>query len=213
MGLRWVALLVTFIVFCIALAPLSLVAGPLLERAPGLSVVRASGTIWSGTLTTVSLGGIALGDMKLSLDPLSLLQGTVRMNVSASGPVRSFRVGVDGQGALVENVTVATDLSGLLANVPQGLILRVNGGAGRFTSTGCLEASGEFRLEDDGSRLPGAVRGPIACLNGVIVADAGLEGSQARAQLSFRMGPGGEPSISAETDDPTLKALFSSLVP
>ncbi len=91
-----------------------------------LSYAEARGTIWEGELGSVSAGGVALGDVRFRLSPLSLLRLSPEMTLSVDGVVRgSGTVSAGGGRVSLRNVEADIDLAavavrGLLGEPAQG---------------------------------------------------------------------------------------------
>ena len=211
MAFRFLALAGALLLFAVIFAPVSLLVQPLLQAAPGVSIAGASGSIWNATLRSVSVNDIQLGDLSVRLSPLSLIGGRPEAEIVSEGPLRSARLRPDGRSARLEKVSIETDLAALSRRAPPGVQLKVARGAARLAPSGCLEASGAITLTDTSGRLPGAITGPLTCLNGTLLADVGLEGQAAQGRLVLTDSPDGGLSITAESEDPTLRAALAGL--
>jgi hypothetical protein len=211
MVFRLLAFVSALLLFAAIFAPVSLLVHPLLQAAPGVSIAGASGSIWNATLRSVSVDDVQLGDLNVRLSPLSLIGGRPEAEIVSEGPLRSARLRPDGRSARLEEVSIETELAALSRRAPPGVQLKVVRGAARLAPSGCLEASGAITLTDTSGRLPGAITGPLACLNGTLLADVGLEGQVAQGRLALARSPEGGLSITAQSEDPALAAALAGL--
>lgn len=76
---RTALFLAMFAVAILVFLPMRLALGWIGLDAQGFTARRASGTIWSGTLTEARLGDVDLGTMRAGLAPLPLLGGQARV--------------------------------------------------------------------------------------------------------------------------------------
>jgi general secretion pathway protein N len=173
-----------------ATLPMRLALGLAGADDAGLTARSVSGSIWSGTLVDARWRGAQLGTLDADLDPLALLGGTVRLNVSRDsellGDLRGALILTGARGVADMNGTLSLGAS--LAGVPLDT-LRLDGAAARFDAAGrCVAASGRVQLSIalpvSGLDLAGGLGGPLACRNGRAEAALASQSGMERLTLS-----------------------------
>jgi hypothetical protein len=77
-----VLVVIVGVVATVVFAPMAWLAGFAAQRAPGLSYVGASGSIWNGRLQQVVLNGQEIGDIAVRLQPAKLFSGQAAAHLS-----------------------------------------------------------------------------------------------------------------------------------
>jgi Type II secretion system (T2SS), protein N len=80
---RW--FIAVLILALIALFPLRVALGMAGPGKIGLSADRVEGSIWRGSIHTLSIGPVVLGDVQTRLRPLFLLKGAIQSHFSRPG--------------------------------------------------------------------------------------------------------------------------------
>ncbi|MFN3514115.1 MAG: type II secretion system protein N [Phenylobacterium sp.] len=163
-----------FLVALAATAPLSVALAVSGAPARGLSAQTVSGGVWRGELRGAAFGGLPLGDLRVGLDPLSLVVGRASLwfegetSAAPKGRLQATRSGLSLHklnGAVpVERVLTGLPLEGRL--VFQDARVAFSGGA-------CREAGGRVALRGvpvGGLGVELEADGPLACVNQDLVA-------------------------------------------
>lgn len=168
--------------------PLQLVL-PRLSPPPGLSATAISGSLWRGRLRSAEWNGVALGDLRLGLSPLSLFTGRRELWLRSAHARLSLSSG---------RLRGIDDAEGVLQLPPlAGLALRASlEDAGMlFDAEGCRSAGGRVRLE---LGLPGNALAPV-----ILSGTPACEGRSGRLVLLPEQ-PGGpllpEATLTVEAD-------------
>ncbi len=200
-------LLTALIVFL----PVSLALSALGLDQRGLAARAASGSIWSGRLLEGRIGRVALGDTRIGLQPLPLLVGRARVDLS----------GAAGKGALsvTRNTFGVDDATGhlltarLFAPVPLDAI-DLDDVSVQFASGRCENAAGRVRATFTGDvaglSLAQGLSGTARCDAGMLLLP--LVSQSAMERLNLRIA--GDGSYRAEfvvrSDDPALAAKLGA---
>jgi general secretion pathway protein N len=154
------------------LLPLRLAPGLL---ATGIAAESVEGSLWSGQLRAARWHGLALGDVRVGVSPVSLLGGNLRF--SLAGPALQgsiLRGGTNGVAGLSGKLALGGGLPLPIAGVSfDGVDAEFSGGA-------CRRAAGQVRLVPAGA-LAAATGGEA--LSGAIRCDG------AQLLLPLAMGP------------------------
>jgi hypothetical protein len=219
----------TFAVTLAASAPL----GPLLRLAGverhGFAYERATGTIWGGEVAGLSVGRERLGDVRVALEPASLLRGRLRAAFQIRGAMRgrgTAEYALDGTW-LVEDAAFAvsmTDLGRLHAELKdRGGELSVSLDRARLDRRrACASVEGRARTDvlarGAGADGLAAWRGPV--LEGAIACEGGevvvrLAGADARASVAAEaridLATGSTFVATVETEDPGVRLALGAL--
>jgi len=201
------------ILVLLASVPLRLVLG---ERAAdlGLSAERVSGTVWAGTLTAASFQGLALGDVRVGLNPFALLIGRVRLGFSSAEARGALRLAP--QGIAFEGVDLTASTGVVAPGLPLSgtaeladLDLDLIGGA-------CRNAGGQVQLSDlalDGVPLPGLVlSGAPDCADGAVrlPLTGQAQGVDVQAELVARPSGAYQLTTTLRTTQPELDPLLTA---
>ncbi len=139
------------ITLAIGLALGALIWLPLRAVLPaGIAAARVEGSIWNGNLRATEAGGLALGDMALTVQPLALLGGEVRL--ALQGPA------LQGQAILGQGVeSLSASVQPLDGTLPAQRITS-NDLTLRFAAGQCTTASGQVEITTPLATLSGAPR-------------------------------------------------------
>jgi hypothetical protein len=185
----------------IAMFPMSVAADFAAKQVPELHYAGASGSVWDGKLTGVSMGDQSIGDLSVKADAVALVGG------KASGKLALGRAGFTGESGVTwplaggplefEDLKLAGK-AGLVPGMPQAVALA--GGDFsleikhlKFAGDVCESASGEVwtdaltRVNVRGWVGP-ELRGPVTCRDGKLVVEANgrsQTGEDVRAQLNI----------------------------
>jgi hypothetical protein len=185
----------------VAFLPMSMAAGFAAQQLPDLRYKEATGSVWDGKLTEVTMGKQKIGDLSVKADMASVFSG------KASGKLGLIREGFTGETSLAYPLTggalelSALKLSGKAGAVPR--MPRVIGASGgdfvlelrevKFAGDVCETASGEVwtdalaRINHRGWTGP-ELRGPVTCLDGRLQVDArgrAVSGEDVIAKMSI----------------------------
>jgi general secretion pathway protein N len=182
---RWAAGL--FVIALVALLPLRLAAGWAGLADLGLTAREVSGSLWNGTMSEARLAGIDLGELDAAVDPLALLAGRVRIDLSGTDESRgSISIGHGGFG--IDDVTARLPLGSTFAPLPLSA-LDLDDVSMRFRDGTCVAADGRARAAIDGSAiglsLPGGLSGNARCDGGALLLP--LVSRSAMEMISIRL--------------------------
>lgn len=171
---RTALFLAMFAVAILVFLPMRLALGWIGLDAQGFTARRASGTIWSGTLTEARLGDVDLGTMRAGLAPLPLLGGQARVAMRSRDGGDEPRL--RGAVSVSRNAVGLDDASGL---VPVGAAfgvlpvtaLDLSEVTVRFVDGACERAEGRVRatLASGGLPLPPSLSGNARCAGGALL--------------------------------------------
>ncbi|MFC2953312.1 type II secretion system protein N [Marinicaulis aureus] len=190
-----------FLATLIASIPASAISLFADKSGGALSYAEARGTIWKGELSSVSVGGIALGDVGFRLAPLSLLRLSPEMTLSANGAVRgSGTVSLGGERASLRNVKADINLAtvavrGLLGEPAQGEARLDIERLDFSLKDGCRQASGSLwtnALDGPTKRYnlpPLPLSGRVACEGDKLAVTLAGENVQMAADLRLLLNP------------------------
>ncbi|MEM1391676.1 MAG: type II secretion system protein N [Pseudomonadota bacterium] len=195
------------------------------DRA-GAGWASVEGNVFRGRINGLYVGTQPIGDVRMSLRPLSLLSGKATYDVTWSG------VGGRGSGTLAASTNaiefrdvraqqMVQAIEGLAPAVRAvGGEVRLRDGEGRVTRAGCERASGFISTDalalaatQYGKRF-GDLGGPISCLEGSIVVNLDGTGPDGdRVTIAASATPLGETSFAATvtTQDSDLGFLLPRL--
>jgi general secretion pathway protein N len=149
-----------------------------------LAASGVEGTVWGGVVRQARLGSLALGDVRLALDPLSLVTGRIGFDFAADGALAGAgTVALYGDAALRAG-ELRFPIQALGAGLPLRGDMRLSGLDIAFRNGRCSRGQGtavveQARLEQGGVRLT-----PETSLRGVL----GCAGDEAVLRLSGRSG-------------------------
>ncbi len=212
---RWLAGLFALVAVLVLLAsvPLRLVLG---ERAAaaGLSAERVSGTVWSGALTAASFQRLALGDVRVGLNPLALLIGRVRLGFSSAKARGALRL--TPQGVAFQGVDFTAPATVLAPGLPLAGVAELSDFDLDLIGGGCRSAGGQVRLSElalDGVPLPGLVLSgtPVCADEAVRLPLAGqAQGVDVQADLVARPSGTYQLTTTLRTTRPELDPLLTA---
>lgn len=193
LGLAFVALLLLALA---AQLPLAVVA----PRVAGLGATAASGSVWAGRLQGASVGGVAIGDVKLRLAPLPLLLGRQHLALAGAGWRAGWQRGGAGGWRLVDadgrlplppgGTLTAVALAGVDVEFAAGRCREARGGVTAWTSALAEPLAGTASCDDGALRL--ALAGGGASLDIRLSGDGSWRGRLANGSftqaLSGRIG-------------------------
>jgi general secretion pathway protein N len=207
---RTALFLAMFVLAMLVFLPMGLVLRWIGLDTQGFTARRASGTIWSGTLTEARFGDVELGTLRAGLSPLPLLAGRARIDLRSRDGDPEPRLA--GAFTVSRNAVGLDDASG---PIPVGqafaplpvTALDLSDVSVRFVDGACESAEGRVRatLAAGALPLPGSLSGSARCAGGALVLPlAGAAGEGAtlsvwqdgryRAELSL---PAGDPRNAA----------------
>ena len=142
----------------------------------GLAASGVEGTIWGGVLRRAHLGSMALGDMRLALDPLSLITGRIGFDFTADGALAGAGMVVPYGDVALRAGELRFPIQALGAGLPLRGDMRLSGIDIAFRDGRCSRAQGaavveQARLEQAGVRLTPdtSLRGILGCAGGEMV--------------------------------------------
>jgi general secretion pathway protein N len=112
-----------------------------------LEAQQASGTIWSGRLTTAQLGGLSLGTLDVGLDPLALFTGRAQLDfvrTDTNAPPLTGSLGIGAGGRTISHAS-GTLPATEIGEFPVEQVM-MDAVSIRFSGDGCSAASGRVRL-------------------------------------------------------------------
>ncbi len=111
----WASGAIAFVVAAIAAAPAELAAIVAEDRAPLLEITKAKGSLWRGAFEDVVYGGVLVGDVDYSLDPLGLLIGQVVADVTSKDGAltASGRISASGSRVVLKDLTAVFSLAAI----------------------------------------------------------------------------------------------------
>ena len=211
---RWPWLLLATVGAVLFFLPMRLGLAFVDNGPSGINATRVSGNVWGGRAEQVALGGLSMGALDLSLDPLRLLLGRTRMHFerspgSAGEPLSGAIEAGWGRRALI-------DVSGAItgpanAELPISAI-HFTGFNAVFADGACSAASGTVQvmlgINFPGLDLRNGLSGAASCQGGALhlplVGQSGLE----RMTLKLRADGSYEAQLSVRADDPLLAAAL-----
>jgi general secretion pathway protein N len=177
------------------------------DRA-GVSAAEVSGSIWSGQLKGATYRGMPLGNVALSLDPITLAGGAQRLIVQ--GPLGRATL-VRGSTHGFEMADAAIEVGHLEPSLPLAGLLRLERATLLFSGKSCVRADGRLATDVLQRAFNGPeVSGNLSCAGDAAVAQ--LEGRVQDVQVSIalRLDSGGR--YQAETRivsaNPTIRTAL-----
>lgn len=173
-------------------------------KTTDLFVPGTSGTVWSGWLHEARLAGRAMGDIRVSLKPWSLLHGTLRLDLQGRDVSASLLKGrlngiLDARGRLAKKPITAMPGLAVTLHLDRATLL--------FSDGDCQQGSGSLMADAVfGSAASIRMQGAIRCDKGhgvITLANASsAAGDHIRTQVMID-GTGGyrSRSLVAPTDD------------
>ena len=199
------------LVLLIALMPLGMVLPGSEGPEQGLTARRAQDVVWSGWLRDVHLGGVAVGDMHVGLEPLPLLAGQARFKVTSTALSGVLVASFAGTG--VQGMTGTLQTAGRLTPLPIGAVA-LDGFGVSFSGNRCIHAEGVVRasLTGDigGLALPGGLSGTARCDGPALLLP--LAGQSGLERIDLRISGNGEwhAQASIKAGDPALAAKLQA---
>lgn len=224
--MRKLLLLIVFIVVLIgsllAFTPLGFVLNQSGIGSLGAGWAKADGTLMKGRISGFYVDTQPVGDVSLSLRPLSLLSFQPTYDVQWGGAGgRGTGVLTLSRSALVgKELRMQQELGaieGLSAPVrAMGGSLRLRDGAFRVTQTGCESSSGTLStntlstLAAQYGRQFGEISGPISCDEGAFVLDmGGTSNANERVEIKARAFMVGQGSFSTEVETQDTQIIIA----
>ena len=177
----------------------------------GIAARRATGTIWSGKLYDARIGAVALGDVAVAVDPLSLLAGRVRTHIKGAVGQGVFSTG--GARSGIDNVTARVAMAGLSTPVPLTAI-ELDDATVYFNGKSCEKASGRARAvfgsAVGGLTLSQGLSGTLSCQQGRLLLP--LVSQSALERLNLRIAGDGryEGEFIIRSTDPLLATTLQA---
>lgn len=174
-----------------AMTPLAAVAGWIGLDRLGLTAASVEGGVWAGRLHDASLRGVPLGEVDVALDPASLLTGTPRFTLKASGgAVTGQAVAIPrSHGLEIRQASGEAPLSLFAAGPRLEGRLRFDGLGLRFADGRCEAADGRLTAQAQptalGAMSSAALAGQAACAAGALVLP--LQGRSGDAELALTL--------------------------
>lgn len=209
-----IALILLFAIGFILFMPVRIALGLAgLERV-GVAAREVRGTIWSGRIDQLMLGTMALGPVRASLSPISLLMARARFDIwrrSGGADDVSGALTIGPGRAGVDDVTGAIPLGRTFAPLPVGSFVMEDVSA-YFSGGRCGHAEGHVRAQMAG-QLPGlnlsqGLSGTASCDGDALllplVSQSGLEKVNLRIWRSGRY----VAEMRIETADATLAEVL-----
>lgn len=172
-----------FVVAAIATAPLALALRLTDAGAMGLSAGHVSGSIWNGTIANASLRGHRMGDLRASLEPVSLITGVSRLRLQSNGGTATL---VTGRLYGFEAVTATASVDRMGFSLPMEGALSFNDASLLFAGENCQTAKGIVATDMFQRGFAGpALSGPLTCAGGQGVAR--LAGKTENVEIAMTM--------------------------
>lgn len=162
-----------FAVSLLLLLPLRLVAGWVGLGDAGLSARAVHGSVWFGTIDEAAFGGVALGDLRARLSPLTLLLGEARVSVQGrgAGPSAQGAVAVSRHSSGIDDASASLPTGAVFAPLPISQ-LDLSAASVRFDDGRCARAQGTVRATVTGTiagvDLGGSMSGAARCDGGAL---------------------------------------------
>jgi general secretion pathway protein N len=202
----------SFLAFTISSIPLSVVVAALKLEARGMTYSRAEGTLWNGHIYSLAWRGRGLGDVTLSVQPLSLLLARLDVNITFGG--RGSMAG-NGTVSVWPNASVALRNVSLIADVGMmPVVLPLKGsiklGIRRadFSRSGCRAVDAEFQTNALVERPAGLdwqgpmLSGTATCKEGILMLP--LTGGDGTEIVAVTMKLAGDGTFSVQAEARTL---------
>lgn len=176
--------IVVFAAGLIVLAPLRAALAVAAVERIGFSAERVTGSAWNGVAERAQLGRLALGSVRMRLDPASLLTGAPRVRFSADGQAQGAGALVVGPAQRgVSGLTAVAPVAALSPDLPlQGTIAFADVEA-LMGPTGCVAASGAVStdvLQRSGAAL--MWQGPVLAGEARCAEDGAIEAAMTGAE-------------------------------
>lgn len=174
--LRIILVLVAAIVVGLWLTPMRWAVDFLPLEQHGVRIDSASGSVWNGKLSNVSMRGVEFGDVALQLGPLSLLSGSPAVRFSSDAGLAGAAAQA-GAGVRLTELKGRMALSRLQADAPPGSELVFGDVSLELDGSGCRAASGSVLVEGLDERVraaggpPGPYAGALRCAEGELIVD------------------------------------------
>lgn len=153
---RWVLLLVAMLVALLLFLPMRLALGALDLGANGVTARQVGGSVWSGRLGELTVGGVPLGTVDAALSPVSLLAGRARLDLARHRGAPDDLAGaitVSRNMIGMDDVTAAVSVAQLFQPLPV-TALELDDVSAHFVAGSCNDAGGRVR-----ARLAGGIAG------------------------------------------------------
>lgn len=182
---RWAWFLAILVVSLLMMPPLQLLASRF--AADGLTAREVVGSVWRGRLRGAAWRGVEFGELRLHLQPFSLLAGTRALR--ANGDSLSLRLlqgrrnGVDGMHGRIA-LGEARLMAGLQAEA------EFDGFALVFEDGRCMHAAGRSQLRlapPGGNREVVLLAGAPTCADRVGLVELRSQGGSSRIEASLRI--------------------------
>lgn len=204
--------------------PLGLVLGQLGLGGLGVGWAHTEGTLYRGRVNGVFTQQQVVGDIGLTLKPLSLFGGGLGYDIDMGGAGLRGTAGITLRPGQIElkdlraRQSIAA-LEGLAAPIrAMGGEVRIADGDAVFGLQGCKQVSGSVtsdvltRAAGQYGKVFGPISGPLSCEDGLVVADLTSEspdGDVVRIFGRFGIGGQGDVRVEVETGDPAMAAFLS----
>lgn len=204
MSARFLAIIVagSAVAYCVAAAPAAFIRAVAVPPGMGLSIERATGTIWKGTLEAARAEDVLLGDIAFRTDPLALLSGRLAADLSIGDGALAGNgkasLGLDGR-LVVENAKLLFELDAatryaFLGAPLQGMV-RVTADRLIVSREGCIDGRAKFStnvLAAPAKRFAAEsfdLSGEGACSGKDFLIALSGKGGEGAVTLSIRVGP------------------------
>ena len=208
---RQLAVAALALVLFLALMPLGAVMPGANGPAAGLTARSAEDTVWDGILHEAHLGGVALGDVHVALEPLPLLIGEARFEMKSTALAGTLTAVSGLRG--VHGMTGSVETGGRFAPLPIGSVAFDRFGA-TFRDGNCLRAEGVVRtsLSDGigGLALPQGLSGTARCDGAALLIPLAAPSGLERVDLRIRGDGRWEARASVDPGDPALAAKLQA---
>lgn len=171
-----VLFLAMFVLAMVAFLPLRLALGWFGLAEQDMSARSVSGSVWSGAMSEVRFGEVALGDLSAGVAPLQLLVGRARVDLAGRddppAPRLSGALGITRHTFGLDDVTASLPIGNAFAPVPV-TVLDLADVTVRFRDRTCEHAEGRVRatLSGDfsGTPVPASLAGTARCDAGALL--------------------------------------------
>ena len=159
-----VIFVVAFALAAIATAPLAFALRLTDAGDMGFGAANVSGSVWNGQIDNASLGGDRLGDVRASLNPVSLVTGVSRLRLQSNNGAATL---IEGRLHGFEAVTATVSLNQVGFALPMEGQLSFNDASLVFAGENCRTASGSVATDMFQRGFAGpALTGRLSCAGG-----------------------------------------------
>jgi hypothetical protein len=185
-----VIFVVAFALAAIATAPLAFALRLTDAGDMGFGAANVSGSVWNGQIDNASLGGDRLGDVRASLNPVSLVTGVSRLRLQSNNGAATL---IEGRLHGFEAVTATVSLNQVGFALPMEGQLSFNDASLVFAGENCRTASGSVATDMFQRGFAGpALTGRLSCAGGQGVARLAGKSENVEIAMTVRIRADGQ---------------------